>query len=233
MRISLLVPMMLLTACATTGGTGSKSPGAPFQGAQVVTKRRAEIEDAAKSSMDCMKVKAGAADIKGGDFIVVADAAGKLKVEALKWDGPETAKQCIVDAGSKATVTPLPGPSIGTIWEFLPPGTKVEPPKPPEDFRVKMQPLSQTMQDEVIECGRRTLGVDFGATIDISYFVYNNGKAYAPTVMESDAKADGSFEACVQDMITGTKFPVVAVERPFPSTSHFKIGVYGQTYRSQ
>ncbi|MCU1280062.1 MAG: hypothetical protein JWM53_3608 [bacterium] len=231
MRNLLLVPTLMLAACATTGSS-SKSSSAPFQGADKLAKRRAEIGDAAKTSMDCMKVKPGEQPGKGGVFAVMADAAGKLTVSAIKWDGSEAMKQCIVDAGSKATVTPLPGPSVGTLWDFVPPGEKSDAPKPPEDLAVKMQPLSQTMQAEVVECGTRNLGLDFGATIDVAYFLYNDGKAYAPTVISSDAK-DGAFESCVQDVISHTKFPVVTVTKPFGLTAHFKIGVYGDTRRVQ
>jgi hypothetical protein len=232
MKNLLLLPTMLLAACATTGG-GGKGSSAPFQGPSAVQKRQAEISDAAKSAMDCMKVKKGEEPGKGGVFAVVADASGKLNVEAIKWDGPDTMKQCIVDAGNKTTVTPLPGPSVGTLWEFLPPGEQsAGPPKTPEEFKTGMQPLAETMQNQVIECGKSTLGVDFGATIDVAYYVYNTGKAYAPTVISSDAK-DGTFDSCVQKVVADTKYPVVQTNRPFGATAHFKIGVYGDTQRTQ
>ena len=231
MKNLLLLPTMLIAACATTSG-GGKGSSAPFQGMPVVQKRQSEIQDAAKTAMDCMKVKPGESPGKGGTFAAVADAAGKLTVTPIVWNGPEAMKQCIVDAAAKTTVTPLPGPSIGTLWDFVPPGETPEPPRPPEDLGVKMQPLSETMQGEVVECGRRILGVDFGATIDVAYYLYNDGKAYAPTVIKSDAK-DGSFDACVQDVISNTKFPTLSAKKPFGATAHFKIGVYGETQRVQ
>ena len=231
MRNLLLIPTLMLAACATTGG-GSKGASAPFQGADAVTKRRTEIDDAAQSSMVCMKAKPGDPPIKGGIFAVTADASGKLKVDSIKWDGPDSVKQCIVDAGAKATVTPLPGPSVGTLWEFVAPGEKSQPAKAPSDLAVKMQPLTETMQAEVVACGARYLGVDFGATIDVAYFLYNNGHAFVPTVIQSDAK-DGSFESCVQDVVSQTKFPALSVDKPFGATAHFKIGVYGDTHRTQ
>lgn len=227
MKNLLLLPMMLMAACATTSG-GGKGSSAPFQGMPVVQKRQSEIQDAAKTAMDCMKVKPGESPGKGGTFAVVADAAGKLTITPIVWDGPEPMKQCIVDAGAKTTVTPLPGPSVGTLWDFVPPGEKTEAPKVPDDWGVKMQPLAETMQNEVIECGRRFLGVDFGATVDVAYYVYNDGKGYAPTIISSDAK-DGSFDSCVQEMVSHTSFPKVAAARPFGTTSHFKIGQYGET----
>jgi len=75
---------------------------------------------------------------------------------------------------------------------------------------------------------RRFLGVDFGATIDVAYYLYTNGQAYAPTVIKSDAK-DGSFDTCDQEMILSTKFPKENVDKPFGATGHFKIGQYGDT----
>lgn len=233
MKKLLLVPTLLVAACATTGGGGGKGSSAPFQGMPAVTKRQSEIQDAAKASMECLKVKPGEQPAKGGVFAAVADASGKLSVQAVKWEGPDAMKQCIVDTGNKTTVTPLPGPSVGTLWEFLPPGSNAGgPPTVPEAFKVGMQPLNETLQAAVVACGQKTLGVDFGATIEVAYFVYNDGKAYAPTVISSDAK-DGSFDSCVQDVISNTKLPVVQTDRPFPVTGRYKIGVYGDTQRTQ
>jgi len=231
MKTLLLAPLFLLAACATTGSS-TKGSSAPFQGPDALKKRRAEIDDAAKTAMDCMKVKPGEQPGKGGVFAVMADAAGKLKVDAIKWEGPEPMKQCIVDTGNKTTVTPLAGPSVGSLWDFVPPGDKSEPAKAPDDFGVKMQPLRETMQAEVVECGTRNLGLDFGATVDVAFVLYTDGKAYAPTIISSDAK-DGAFEGCVQEVVNHTKFPQVTVAKPFPNTMHFKIGVYGDTRRVQ
>ena len=231
MRNLLLVPTLMLAACATTGSSG-KSSSAPFQGVDALKKRHAEIDDAAKTAMECLKVKPGEQPGKGGIFAVVADAAGKLTVTPIKWDGSDAMKQCVVDAGGKATVTPLPGPSVGGLWDFVPPGEKSDPPKVPDDYAVKMQPLRETMQAEVVECGTRNLGLDFGATIDVAYYLYTDGKAYAATVISSDAK-DGAFDSCVQEVINHTKYPAATVTKPFPITSHFKIGVYGDTRRVQ
>jgi hypothetical protein len=150
----------------------------------------------------------------------------------MKWEGPEPMKQCIIDAGNKATVTALPGPSVGTVWEFDPPGQTPTPAKAPDDFGVLMQPLSETIQSEVKSCGERFLGVDFSAKGDVAYYIYNTGQAYAPTIIHSNAK-DGSFESCVQDVILKTKFPVVAVTKPFPSQFHFKVGITDTNERVQ
>lgn len=220
--------MSFLAACATMGGSG-KGSSAPFQGPDAVAKRRTEISDAAKAAMACMKPKPGeTVKPSSGVFAVVADAAGKLKVEPIKWEGPDDIKQCVIDTGDKTTVTPLPGPSVGTLWEFVPPGTTPEPAKAPDDMAVKMQPLQTSMQDQVKGCGDRILGVDFGATIDIAFYLYTNGHAYAPTVMSSDAH-DGSFDSCVQNVVATTTFPTLSVPKPFGTTMHFKIGQYGDT----
>ena len=86
---------LFASACATTSG-GGKGSSAPFQGRDAVAKRRTEISNAGQAATACMKVKAGEAAIKGGIFGVVADASGKMKAEAIKWDGPDAVKQCIV-----------------------------------------------------------------------------------------------------------------------------------------
>jgi len=174
------------------------------------------------------KAKPGQEAPKGGVFAVTADSSGKLNVTPMMWNGPDAGKQCIVDAGSKATITPMAGPPVSTMWEFTPPGEQSEAQKPPAEFAVHMQPLQETMQNEVINCGQRTLGVDFGATIEVSYFLYKDGKAYAPTVIMDDSK-DGSFEQCVLDVIAHTSFPKEEVPKPFGTTSRFKIGQYGDT----
>ena len=37
----------------------------------------------------------------------------------------------------------------------------------------------------------------------------------------------------MQDVVSHTKFPQVSVAKPFPTTMHFKIGVYGTNYRPE
>jgi hypothetical protein len=221
MKNLLVVPLVFASACASMSAPKS----AAFQGSDNVTKRRTEIANAGQGATDCMKGKAA---MKGGVFAVMADANGKLKIDPISWDGPDDVKQCIVDMAAKTTITPMPGPSVGTLWEFTPPGEKPEAPKVPDDLAVKMQPLTETMQNQVIDCGQRNLGVDFPATIELSYFLYNSGHAYAPTVIGDDSK-EGAFEACVQDVIMKTQFPTLAVSRPFQTSMRFKIGVYGDT----
>src|SRR5262249_8400487 len=136
-----------------------------------------EIADAGSAAIPCMKAKPGEPVAKGGIFAVTADAGGKLKADAIKFDGPDTVKQCILDTATKTSISALGGPSVGALWEFTPPGEKSEPGKAPDDLQTKMQPLQETMQTEVIQCGQRFLGVDFGATVDVAYFLYNNGQA--------------------------------------------------------
>ena len=74
MKTLLLVPTILFAACATTGGAGGGAKVAPFPGQAAVEKRRAELDDAAKSAMECLKVKPGEQPAKGGVFAVTADA---------------------------------------------------------------------------------------------------------------------------------------------------------------
>src|SRR5438477_9626782 len=117
--VTLPVLPLFTSACATTSG-GGKGSSAPFQGHDAVAKRRTEISNAGQAATSCMKVKAGDQPIKGGIFAVEADASGKMKAEAIKWDGPDAAKQCIIDVAAKGTITPMPGPSVGALWEFVP-----------------------------------------------------------------------------------------------------------------
>ena len=119
MKNLLLIPTMLLAACATTGGGGSsKGSSAPFQGQDAVTKRRSEISDAAKAANDdCLKSIKPTDGFHGAMFSVTADAAGKLAIETLRWTGPETVKSASWTPASKVTVTPLPGPAVGSTWE--------------------------------------------------------------------------------------------------------------------
>ena len=115
MKNSLVIPALFLAACATTGSSG-KGSSAPFQGADAVTKRRAEITDAAKTpNQECMQLKKDDA-FHGGLFSVTADAAGKLTIEPLRWSGPETAKQCVLGEAGKLTITPLAGPPVSSTW---------------------------------------------------------------------------------------------------------------------
>src|SRR4051794_25049054 len=102
MKTLLLIPTMLLAACATTGG-GGKGSTSPFQGPDAVTKRRTEIADAArKATDDCMKMKKEEASaFHGATFIVTADAAGKLSIDPVRWNGPEPVKQCLLGEATK------------------------------------------------------------------------------------------------------------------------------------
>ena len=224
MKTLLLVPTMLLAACATTGG-GSKGSSAPFQGADVVTKRRAEISEAAKVPTDeCLKMKKDeAASFKGGAFVVTADAAGKLTIEPLRWTGPETAKACILASSAKVTVTPLPGPSVSSTWEWNAPGEKAPPVVMPKDLETRVQSLQTQSQVQVEACEQQNLPPEMPADIAVAFIVDPTGKTHGPTVINSTAK-DGGFDSCVQKVISGMQFPAEDVQVPYPVTLRFHVG---------
>jgi hypothetical protein len=225
MKKLLLVPTMLLGACATTGGGGgSKGSTAPFQGLDVVQKRRNEIIDAGKVATDCLKVKPEEKTaFKGGMFSVTAEASGKLSVEPIRWEGPDTAKQCIVAAAAKTTVTPLPGPSVSATWEWNAPGEKPKTPTPPGDLENRVSSLQMNAGTEVDACAQQNLPPDFPAEIDVAFLVDPSGKVYGPTVIKSTSK-DGGFDSCVQNVVGKSKFPQENVEAPYPVTFHFRVG---------
>jgi hypothetical protein len=222
MKKLLLIPLSLAAACATTGSAGSHS-SAPFQGTAALQKRREEISDAASKVTECMKGKPGEKPGKGGVFAASADSAGKISIAPIVWDGPDTWKQCIVDAGNKLQISALPGPAVGALWEFNPPGETPQRQPMPKDLETKMQSLQETVQNEVNVCGDSNLGPGFGADIDVQFFLFTEGKAYATTIINSTAK-DGGFDSCVQKVIASEKFPNENVDRPFPATFHFHVG---------
>lgn len=224
MKNLLILPTIFLAACATTGG-GSKGANAPFQGQDAVTKRRAEISAAAKTATDdCMKMKADeAALFKGATFVVTADSAGKLTVDPVRWDGPDSVKACIVGESNKVTVTPLPGPSVSSVWTWDPPGAKSPEPTMPGDMETKVQSLQQQAQNQVESCEQQNLPPEMPADISINFFVDAQGKTHGPTVVKSTAK-DGGFDSCVQKVISGMQFPPADVKVPYPMTLNFHVG---------
>jgi hypothetical protein len=224
MRNLLLIPTLLLAACATVGG-GSKGSSAPFQGQDAVTKRRTEISDAAKAANDdCLKTIKPTDGFHGAMFNVTADAAGKLAIETLRWTGPEAAKQCILGEASKVTVSPMPGPSVSSTWEWNPP-----PPEPapkvvmPPDLETKVQSLQTQSQAQVESCEQQNLPPEMPADISVAFLVDAQGKTHGPTVMNSTAK-DGGFDSCVQKVISGMQFPTSDVTMPYPVTLRFHVG---------
>jgi len=224
MKNLLLIPTMLLAACATTGGGGSKGSTAPFQGQDAVTKRRSEISDAAKTANDdCLKSMKVTDGFHGAMFSVTADAAGKLSIETLRWTGPEAAKQCIVGESSKVTVTPLPGPSVSSTWEWNPPGEKAPAVVMPPDLETKVQSLQTQSQVQVESCEQQNLPPEMPADISVAFLVDAQGKTHGPTVLSSTAK-DGGFDGCVQKVISGMQFPASDVQVPYPVTLRFHVG---------
>lgn len=224
MKNLLLIPTICLAACATTGG-GSKGSTAPFQGPDAVSKRRAEIADAAKTATDdCMKMKSDeAAQFKGATFIVTADAAGKLTIDPVRWGGPEPVKQCILGEANKVTVTALPGPSVSSVWSWDPPGANAPEPVMPGDMETKVQSLQTQSQTQVESCEQQNLPPEMPADITVNFFVDAQGKTHGPTVLRSTAK-DGGFDSCVQKVISGMQFPPSDVKVPYPVTLTFHVG---------
>jgi hypothetical protein len=223
MKTLLLVPTLMLAACATTG-SGGKGSSAPFQGADVVAKRRTEITDAAKTpNEECMKLKKDDA-FHGAIFSVTADAAGKLTIEALRWTGPDAAKQCVLGEASKLTLTPLAGPSVSSTWEWSPPaGEKAPEVKMPPDLETKVQSLQTQSQAQVEACEQQNLPPEMPADISVAFLVDPTGKTHGPTVLRSTAK-DGGFDTCVQDAIRKMQFPAADLQMPYPVTLHFHVG---------
>jgi hypothetical protein len=225
MKNLLLIPTMLLAACATTGGGSSKGSSAPFQGADAVTKRRGEIADAAKAANDdCLKTMKATDGFHGAMFVVTADAAGKLSIEPVRWTGPDAAKQCILGESSKVTVTPLPGPSVSSTWEWNPPAPEKAPQVVmPPDLETKVQSLQTQSQVQVEACEQQNLPPEMPADISIAFLVDAQGKTHGPTVLSSTAK-DGGFDSCVQGVITKMQFPASDVQVPYPVTLRFHVG---------
>lgn len=225
MKNLLLIPTMLLAACATTGGGGGKGSTAPFQGPDVVTKRRTEIADSArKASEDCMKMTKDEQKLfKGATFVVTADAAGKLSIDPVRWNGPEPIKQCLLGEGNKVTVTPLPGPSVSSIWSWDAEGEKAPEPVTPADLDKNMQSIQQVSQNQVESCEQQNLPPEMPADITVNFFVDAQGKTHGPTVMKSTAK-DGGFDSCVQKVISGMQFPSSDSKVPYPVTLSFHVG---------
>ncbi|MDB4966381.1 MAG: hypothetical protein JWN44_2070 [Myxococcales bacterium] len=225
MKTHLLIPTMFLAACATTGtgaGGGSKS-SAPFQGLEAVNKRRAEITDASKTVMDCLKSKASDPPMKGGIFAVTADATGKMTVTPVRWEGPADKKQCVVDTAGKTTLTPLPGPAVGALWEFMAPGEKIVDATVPKDLEEKLASLQMAAGAEVEACAQQNLPPDFPADTEVAFFVDREGQVYVPTVVKSTAK-DGGYDTCVQGVVSKQKFPAINVPKPVGLTFRFHTG---------
>jgi hypothetical protein len=223
MKTYLFIPIVCFAGCATTGSSGGKGSTAPFQGLDAVQKRRNEITDAAKNVMDCLKSTKTEPAMKGGIFAVTADASGKLTATAISWDGPPQKKQCVIDTAAKTPVTPLPGPSVGTLWEFLPPGEQSQEAHAPKDLEDKLASLQMAAGAEVEACAQQNLPPDFPADTEIAFYVDPTGKVWAPTVVKSTAK-DGGYDTCVQGVVLKQKFPAINVPKPVQMTFRFHTG---------
>jgi hypothetical protein len=225
-----LIPSLLLVGCATTGlGTKATSQ---WPGEAAVNKRRTDILDASKAAIDCLKAKPGEQPPKGGYFEVTATADGKLSARTISWDGPPEAAQCVVQKAAATTLEPLPGPSVATVWQFLPPGAASPPAPDPQAFESQLAPVQSNAQGEVESCAQRNLPPEFYAEIVVAFFVGPGGKAFAPTVVKSTSN-DGNYDVCVQQVIEHTKFPDIAKEIPMPLSLKFAVGLKGSNYRKE
>jgi hypothetical protein len=215
----LVIASLFVAACATTGSVGggsSKSTG-PFQGKEALEKRRTEIFEAQKAVTDCMKVKPGEDPGKGGIFAVVAGPDGKLSAKTIKWEGPPPMSQCIVDTAAKTAITPLPGPPVGMLWEFLPPGAPASKQEPPDDIESRMQAAQNAAGSDVDFCYQNNLPVDFPVDISVAFYVTGDGTVYSPTVIESNSK-DGGYDSCVLGVVAKMKLPALPIQNPLPLT---------------
>jgi hypothetical protein len=221
LMFALPVLPMLASACATTGSTGGGKSTAPFQGESVVEKRRQEVIDANKIVSDCLRQKAGEPELKGGIFAVTAGADGKLSGKTVTWEGPAEKEKCILDKINSSSITPLPGPTVGSLWQFSAKNDTMKP-TVPKELEEKMQSLQAQTQAQVDSCAQQNLPPEFPADIDVAFFVGPQGQVLVPTVVKSTSK-DGGYDACVQDVVARTKIPVGA-DMPYPLTFHFHVG---------
>jgi hypothetical protein len=204
-------------------GGGTKASGT-FPGKDAVEKRKLEIVDAHKVANACLKGDG----IKGGFFAITANAAGKLTAQQIKWDGPAPVAQCVLDAADKATITPLAGPPVGALWEFWAPGAEPPTQQLPADMEGKLAPVNQNLQDEVQSCEQRFLGQEFYAEVKFTVFLTADGKAYAPTLTDSNSH-DSAFDGCVLDAVAKAKFPTLDIINPIAIPLAFKVGSSGKT----
>jgi hypothetical protein len=160
---------------------------------------------------------------KGGAFAVVAYADGKLTVQTITWDGPAAMGQCVVDAGQKTVLTPLQGPPVGVLWEFLPPGAQPQHQEPPQSLETRLQSQQQTAQLEVEACAQQNLPPDFPADVEVMFYVAADGKVYAPTLVKSTSK-DGGFDGCVRKVVERMQLPAMDIRGAVPLTLRFHVG---------
>ena len=219
---NLLLPTLLLSACATLK---SGSSSAPFQGTDAVAARIKEINEKFTVAGPCLKAATDPTTEKGGVLEVMAGADGKLAARTLVWEGTAGVQKCIIDAASATTITPLPGPPIGTVWTFAAPGT---PPPPPPDRDPAVARAIADEQGRIANelegsCAQRFIPPEQPTDIELAFYIMPGGKPAAVNVTDSTAK-DGDFETCSQSLIAGKTLPDPRYAGPFPAKMHFHFG---------
>jgi hypothetical protein len=209
----------LAVPCAST-----QLPGlvAPFQGAGVIKARINELNEKAVNVNTCT---AGMSPTdKGGIVEVTADAQGQVRARTIKWEGDPAIEKCLLEGAAKLTLSPLPGPSISTFWQFTSPHAE---PLPAPDLTMvsenDMHAVQERLTPEVDACAQRNLPPEFPADVEVSFFLYGAGKVAAVNVTYSTAK-DGNFEACVQELVTAASFPKPNYGGLFPVKLRFHVG---------
>ena len=210
MKNLLLFPTMLLAACATTGGAAAKARARRSRAPTSWSKRQTEIHDAAKTANGLHEGQAGrarrsrAASSPSSPTPAASSRSRRSSGTAPRGEAVHRRRRRQGDGDAAAGS--VGGHASGSSCRRARADRRR---RCPPTSRSSMQPLAgDDAEPGRSSAARSYLGVDFGANIDVAYFVYNDGKAYAPTVVKSDAK-DGSFDTCVQDVVPKTKFPVV------------------------
>ena len=113
-----LLPLLGLLPVAGAGCAAFKSTStvAPFAGTTVLEARQKELLAKADVASQCRSPTPE--PDKGGIVEVTAHADGKVSARSMMWRGAEAMATCVVDAANKITLTPLPSPSISTLWTF-------------------------------------------------------------------------------------------------------------------
>lgn len=215
-----LLSTALLGACATGAGSGEV---APAPSTEAIKARVKELNDkVAKVTQQC--TGAGEADRAGGLFEVSADAGGKLSARGVWWKATPQTEACLLGAINQATISALGGPTVAMVWQVLAPGaSQAEPPPLPPDAMSEFSATQGRLQVEVEACAQRHLPPEFGADVEVAFYLVAGGKVVAPTVISSTAK-DGNYETCVRGVVGGGTFPDPHYDGPYPAKLSFHVG---------
>ena len=215
-----LLSTLLLGACAT--GAGSTASIAPFPGEAAVNARVKELNEKATIVGACL---AGHSETGGGTFEISADSSGKLSGRTVLWRGAPATETCVLEAIKGASVSPLSGPPVSTLWTFQPTGAKAP---PPPNLATLDEHEVATIQarlgaTEISACAQRHLPPEFGADVAVGFFVFAGGRVAAPN-LASSTSSDGDFDFCVMRAVAGTTFPDPHYDGPFPLKLRWHVG---------